>query len=164
MKRYRFAMMSLSILAGLSALVIWSETVPRALGHCQVPCGIYDDSARIRGLYEDTATIAKAIKNIVELSGKNDPESVNQRTRWINTKEDHASNIIKVVSEYFLTQKVKPVAAGAEGYQAYLKKLADHHAVLAAAMKTKQKPGAAQVQALQGAIHTMQHHYEKHQH
>ena len=79
--------------------------------HCQVPCGIYDDPARFQGLLEDTKTIDKAIKSIADLSGKQDAESLNQLTRWINTKEDHASHIIKVVSEYFLTQKVKPVAA-----------------------------------------------------
>jgi nickel superoxide dismutase len=164
MKKYKFALTSLSILVGLVTLVIWSEGVPRAKAHCQVPCGIYDDPARIRGLYEDAATIAKAIDNIAKLSGKTDAESVNQLTRWINTKEDHASHIIKVVSEYFLTQKVKPVAAGSDGYDAYLKALADHHAVLAAAMKTKQKPDLGNVRSLQGAIHTMQHHYEKHNH
>ena len=164
MKKYKFALTSLSILVGLVTLLIWSENVPRAEAHCQVPCGIYNDPARIRGLYEDAATIAKAIDNITKLSGKTDAESINQLTRWINTKEDHASHIIKVVSEYFLTQKVKPVASGSDGYDAYLKSQADHHAVLAAAMKTKQIPETGNVRNLQRAIHTMQHHYEKHNH
>ena len=106
--------------------------------HCQVPCGIYDDAARIARLKEDATTIAKALGQINDLSGQHAAQAFNQAARWVTTKEDHASHIIAVVSEYFLTQKVKPVAPGADGYDAYLKKLADHHAVMVAAMKTKQ--------------------------
>ena len=85
-------------------------------------------------------TITKAIGQINELAHAHGPTAVNQSVRWINTKEEHASHIIKVVSEYFLTQKVKSVAPGADGHEAYLKKLADHHAVMVTAMKTKQSP------------------------
>ena len=148
MKNYKMAVLSLTVLVGLVTLLMWSQDVAYVSAHCQVPCGIYDDPARLQGLLEDTTTIDKAIKNIGDLSGKHDAESLNQLTRWINTKEDHASNIIKVVSEYFLTQKVIPVAAGSDGYDSYLKKLADHHAVMVAAMKTKQKPSTANAEAL----------------
>lgn len=34
------------------------------------------------------------------------PQQLNQSTRWITTKEEHAANIINTVSTYFLTQKV----------------------------------------------------------
>ncbi len=124
----------------------------QAMAHCQVPCGIYDDAARIAQLREDATTIAKAVGQIAELAGQDDAQSVNQVTRWVVTKEQHASHIITVVSEYFLTQKVKPVAADAEGYDAYLKKLADHHAVMAAAMKTKQTADPGAVDTLKAAI------------
>jgi nickel superoxide dismutase len=127
--------------------------------HCQVPCGIYDDHARIARLKEDTTTIAKAIDQINALAGQHEAKSLNQATRWIVTKEAHASHIIEVVSQYFLTQKVKPVAADAEGYEAYLKKLADHHAVMVAAMKTKQDANAATVTALNQAIDALAGHY-----
>ena len=112
--------------------VLWTAHVRPADAHCQVPCGIYDDPARITRLREDAATITKAITQIHELVGKHDPQALNQAARWVSTKEAHASHIIEVVSEYFLAQKVKPVATAASGRDAYLEKLADHHAVMRA--------------------------------
>lgn len=120
--------------------------------HCQVPCGIYDDAARIARMREDAVTIAKAITSLGELAGKTDAPSWNQAVRWTTTKEEHASNIIQVASEYFLTQKVKPVATGAEGYDAYVASLTELHAVMRAAMVTKQAPTADSVKALEAAI------------
>ena len=38
--------------------------------HCQVPCGIYDDHARVQSMLEDSATVGKAVQMIGELSGK----------------------------------------------------------------------------------------------
>ena len=70
--------------------------------------------------------------------GSGDATALNQATRWVTTKDAHASNIITTTAEYFLTQKVKEVAKGGDGYQAYLETLAAHHRVLKAAMKTKQ--------------------------
>jgi nickel superoxide dismutase len=157
----RYVAVGLSILAlmCLVTAVFWAVNVQPSQAHCQVPCGIYDDQARINRLREDAATIAKAVKNISELSGQRDAQSLNQAVRWINTKEDHATHIIDVVSEYFLTQKVKVVAPGAEGYEQYLKRLADHHAVMVAAMKTKQKAEKASVDALSHAIEALAAHY-----
>ena len=131
-----------------------------ALSHCQVPCGIYDDAARIQGMLEDATTIEKAMASITELVGKADAQSANQLTRWVMTKEDHASAVISVLSEYFLTQKVKVVAEGEEGYESYLRKLADHHAVLRAAMKCKQTVDAENVTALRAAIINMSQYYD----
>ncbi|NNE44024.1 MAG: superoxide dismutase [Gemmatimonadetes bacterium] len=132
-----------------------------SFAHCQVPCGIYDDPARITGMREDASTITKAINNITELAGKADAQSVNQAVRWVTTKEAHASNIISVVSEYFLAQKLKPVAAGEEGHDAYLARLADHHAVMRAAMATKQKASLEAASALDAAIEKLAAHYHK---
>lgn len=128
--------------------------------HCQVPCGIYDDAARIVRMHEDVTTIEKAIGKIGELAGQSDAQSANQLGRWITTKESHASHIITVVSEYFLTQKVKPVAPGADGYDAYLTKLADHHAVMTAAMKAKQNADEEYTAALSAAIDKLAEHYD----
>jgi nickel superoxide dismutase len=133
-----------------------------ASAHCQVPCGIYDDPARIAQLREDAATIAKAITQMTELAGKQDVQSFNQLTRWIETKEEHATHIIDVVSAYFLTQKVKPVATGAEGRTAYLEMLADHHAVMRAAMTAKQQANDAAVAELNKAIDKLAQHYQQH--
>lgn len=161
MKRILPAGISLLTLALATTMVLWTAYVGPVGAHCQVPCGIYDDSARIARLHEDSATIAKAIGQINELAGKRDAQSLNQATRWITTKETHAAHIIAVVSEYFLTQKVKPVAPGNEGYKEYLKTLADHHAVMVAAMRTKQKADPAMGDALRRAIDALASLYRK---
>jgi nickel superoxide dismutase len=144
----------------LAAVVAAAVFAPRpGLAHCQMPCGIYDDPARIAQMKEDAATIAKAVTTLTELAGKTDAQSWNQAIRWTTTKEEHASDIIDIVAEYFLTQKVKPVAPGAEGYDVYLANLADHHAVMVAAMKVKQTVSAESVAALQAAIDALAKRY-----
>ena len=145
-----------AVVVALVCLTTWSA---RVAAHCQVPCGIYDDGGRIQMLLEDTRTIQKATASIEQLASKTDAQSRNQLTRWVITKEQHASHIITTVAEYFLTQKVKVVAAGENGHDAYLSHLADHHAVMAAAMRTKQKVSADAVSELQKAIEKMAQHY-----
>ena len=104
-----------------------------ALAHCQVPCGIYDDALRIVQIKEDFKTIRKTMDQISQLSKKTDPLSNNQLTRWVITKEQHATNIQKIVSEYFLTQRVKTAKN-----QKYIDQTTTLHQVLVAAMKCKQ--------------------------
>ena len=101
--------------------------------HCQVPCGIYDDAARIIQIKEDFETIQKSISKINSLSDNSDPLTFNQINRWIITKENHASNIQKVVSEYFLTQRIK-----VDDNEKYVNQITTLHKVLVTAMKCKQ--------------------------
>jgi len=146
------------------ALGVWSLTATRpAEAHCQVPCGIYDDPARIQLLREDATTIEKAVASINELSAKDDALSANQLVRWVVTKEEHASRTMTTVSEYFLAQRVAPVGVDAEGRGAYLRKLADHHAVIVLAMKTKQNVDPKSVADLKAAIERISRYYE-HEH
>jgi nickel superoxide dismutase len=107
------------------------------LAHCQVPCGIYNDAARIIQIQEDFSTIQKAMTKIKELSQLQDATSMNQLTRWIMTKEDHASKIQKVVSDYFLTQRIKAKTEGSE-FDTYVKQTTTLHQILVTAMKCKQ--------------------------
>ena len=137
------------ILVGFITLL---GTAGTAMAHCQVPCGIYDDDARITAMKEDSKTIEKAVNSIVELAGKNDPQSLNQAVRWVGAKEDHASRIIEVISTYFLTQKIKPVTAEGKERETYLNRLESAHGVLKAAMKTKQTASLEHVKALNEAI------------
>ena len=160
MARYYVAGFSFVGLTLITTAVLWVSNPQPAVAHCQVPCGIYDDGARIARLNEDAATIAKAITQINKLSGKHEAQAFNQASRWITTKEIHASHIIEVVSQYFLTQKVKPVAHGSEGHDAYLHKLGDHHAVMVAAMKTKQSTDGMNVVKLRSAIEQLAAHYK----
>ena len=100
--------------------------------HCQVPCGIYDDAMRIVILQEDFKTIKKAMKEIDSLSKMKDGQSLNQLNRWITTKDQHSTNIQRVVSDYFMTQRVKDKNSHYTDQLKYL------HQILVYAMKSKQ--------------------------
>ena len=102
------------------------------MAHCQVPCGIYDDVLRIIQIKEDLDTIKKAIIKIKEISKYSDEVSHNQLIRWVTTKEEHASNIQKIVSNYFLTQRIK------ETNQKYIDQTTTLQRLLVVAMKCKQ--------------------------
>ena len=78
------------------------------MAHCEIPCGIYTDDMRIKMILEDIATIEKSMKKINELS-KDPAKNSNQLVRWINNKEHHADKIQEVVTQYFMTQRIKPV-------------------------------------------------------
>jgi len=123
--------------------------------HCRVPCGIYNDEARVERLCEDARTIAKAVEQINELAGKVGAQSLNQINRWVMNKEQHAAHVIEVIANYFLAQRVK---AGDDA-DAYKSSLVDHHAVIAAAMKTKQRADQESVDALFTAIDGLAAHY-----
>jgi nickel superoxide dismutase len=151
-----------AVMAGAAAAIFLAGIQGRARAHCEVPCGIYDDHARISQMLEDTETIAKAVAQINVLAGQRDPQAVNQTVRWITTKEDHATNIEETIARYFLCQRVKPVPAGADGYDEYVKKLVEHHRVMVAAMKTKQVVDPARVEDLREAIEVIAVYYPDH--
>ena len=58
-------------------------------GHCQVPCGIFDDPAMVPDLQQHAATIRKAMAQSGDFHSAGDLQSLNQIVRWITTKEDH---------------------------------------------------------------------------
>jgi len=132
-----------------------------ALAHCQVPCGIYDDAMRITMLREDATTIRKAITSMEELmQDQGHPlQGFNQGVRWISEKDETATNIQRVVSDYFLTQRVKAVPQGSPGHDVYLEQLARMHAILVSAMKCKQNADMEHVDALDGAIEAIAGYY-----
>jgi len=129
-----------------------------ALAHCQIPCGIYDDHARVQSMIEDAATVEKSVKLISELSGKTDAQSQNQLVRWVMNKEKHAQNIISTISDYFLTQRVK------SEQNDYTERLAKHHTVIVAAMKAKQNADIKYVDSLKTSIEALLPYYPEHKH
>lgn len=148
----RSLIISIAVLSGIvTSLALFSLEQP-AFAHCEVPCGIYNDHARIVELYEDAATIEKAMRSINDLAGGHDAQSANQLGRWISTKEAHATHAMETISQYFLAQRVKPVTADADGHDRYLDSLARHHAVLVAAMKCKQSADPQRAADLVAAI------------
>ena len=154
----------LAYAAGGSLATAAAFSLPSVSAHCQVPCGIFDDSARVSKLLEDAVTISKAQTQVTALAAKGnmDAQGMNQATRWINTKEQHADIVITTVAEYFLTQRVKDVEPGAEGYDDYLAKLARHHLVLRKAMATKQSADPATAANLKAAIQNFAKDYDSH--
>ena len=107
-------------------------------GHCQVPCGIYDDAVRIVQIEEDITTIRKAMNKINDLAGKSDAQSLNQISRWVNTKEDHAQNAQETVLNYFLAQRVKAKEKGNKDRQKYVDQALTLHQLIVKLMKCKQ--------------------------
>jgi len=80
---------------------------------------------------EHITTIEKAMKEIVKLQNTK-PLNCNQIIRWIMNKERHANEIQDIISQYFMTQRIKPEA------DKYNKKLALLHKMLISVMKCKQ--------------------------
>ena len=152
-------MLFTAVLAGVCASVFLSAIRPVALAHCEIPCGIYDDHARVQLMLEDATTVGKAMDQIQELAGRHDSLSLNQATRWTMNKEKHATRIQDTVAQYFMTQRIKPVAEGANGREEYLARLAEHHQVIVAAMKCKQTVDPASVDRLQNAIRAIARYY-----
>jgi nickel superoxide dismutase len=113
--------------------------------HCEIPCGIYDDQLRSDLIAEHTTTIEKSMKKIVELSKQN-PVNYNQLVRWISNKEKHADEIQHLVTQYFMTQRLKPDA------KKYSEKLAVLHKMLIYAMKCKQSTDVAHISTLRSLL------------
>ena len=124
-----------------------------SFGHCQVPCGIYDDVNRVQQMLEDVSTIDKAIDQIIELNDKSDAQSAQQLVRWVNNKEIHADKIIKTISNYFLTQRLKPST------EDYLLRLSVHHRVILLSMKVKQMADVEVAEDLRQAIKALSKYY-----
>ena len=128
-----------------------------AAAHCQIPCGIYDDQVRADLIAEHATTIEKSMNQIVELSSAA-TVNYNQLVRWVTNKEEHATEIQRIVSDYFLTQRIKP---DAEKYPDKLKAL---HGLLLAAMKCKQTTDLANVEELRKQLKEFEVLYFGHSH
>ncbi|MBT8406009.1 MAG: superoxide dismutase, Ni [Deltaproteobacteria bacterium] len=128
-------------LALIMAIAMVALGVSRVGAHCEIPCGIYDDQLRADLIAEHSNTIEKSMKKIVELSKQN-PVNYNQLVRWISNKEKHADEIQHIVTQYFMTQRIKPDA------KKYSEKLAVLHKMLIYAMKCKQSTDVAHVSTL----------------
>ncbi|OGW33037.1 MAG: superoxide dismutase [Nitrospirae bacterium GWC2_42_7] len=102
-----------------------------ALAHCEIPCGIYDDEARITMLFENITTIEKSMNQIIALEKEQNHNS-NQLIRWVMNKEDHANKLNEIVTQYFMAQRIKLDAKD------YDKKIGLLHQMLVYSMKCKQ--------------------------
>ena len=113
--------------------------------HCEIPCGIYDDQMRVAMLLEHATTIEKSMNQIIELE-KAKKHNSNQLIRWVMNKDHHANQFQEIVSQYFMTQRIKPDA------KEYTKKISALHQMLVYAMKCKQTTDVANVEKLRDLI------------
>jgi nickel superoxide dismutase len=113
----------------IGAIVFLGATT--AYAHCEIPCGIYGDEMRIQMLREHITTIEKSMNSIIALK-KEKEHDANQIVRWVMNKERHAEEFQHIVTQYFMTQRIKPDA------KAYQEKLVLLHKMLISSMKCKQ--------------------------
>jgi len=144
----------------LSLLVIFAL---RVFSHCEIPCGIYDDEMRIKMMAENIATIEKSMNQIQLLSEEVaglDPQDMNQMVRWIQNKEKHAEDLVHIVTQYFMTQRVKPVdKEDSKAYEEYIEKLTLLHQMMFYAMKSKQTTDLANVEKLKSLLDSFEDAY-----
>ena len=139
----------LAITAAFTTVTTLSFT-PVAQAHCEVPCGIYSDDTVFTDLHTHQATIEKAMNQINELS-KEPTKNANQLVRWVSNKELHAKKIQEIVSQYFLTQRIK-VDEAKKDKNSYLLKLTQLHQLTVLAMKCKQTTDLENAQKLHKVI------------
>ena len=139
----------------LASLLVLSFSITNANAHCEIPCGIYDDRLRTQLIAEHATTIEKSMKQIMTLS-KAQPTNINQIVRWVSNKEQHASEIQHIVSQYFMTQRIKP------DQKKYSEKLTVLHKILIDAMKCKQTTDLANVAALRDHLKEFEALYFQH--
>lgn len=139
--------------AGVSLLaLIFALSSQKTYAHCEIPCGIYEDQARINLINEHITTIEKSMNKINELSKSENPDW-NQLVRWVTNKEEHASKIQNIVSQYFLHQRIKfPKDSDDAARKKYIKHLELLHQTLVYAMKTKQTTDLANVEKLRNSV------------
>ena len=123
--------------------------------HCEIPCGIYDDAMRLDQVAEHIKTIEKSMNKIKEL-GKGNPLNYNQLVRWVSNKETHANEIQHIVTQYFMTQRIKPDA------KKYAEKLKVLHHMLIYAMKSKQTTDPANTEKLKSLLKEFEILYHGH--
>jgi nickel superoxide dismutase len=115
-------------------------------------------------LYEHFTTIEKAMNQAVELS-KEGEVNYNQLIRWTVTKEDHANEIQHVVTQYFITQRVKlPEATEGPEYEKYVKELTLLHQLIVFAMKAKQTTDVAWVEKMRDSLSKFEEVYFEGEH
>lgn len=119
--------------------------------HCEIPCGIYDDEVRFSLLAENITTIEKSMTKISELSSGGE-KNYNQLVRWITNKEEHAAKFVNIVTQYFMTQRIKEIAPDADGYDVYVKQVTLMHAMIRTAMKCKQTTDLSNSAALSSLL------------
>lgn len=136
-------MKKLAMIAAICFFLLIPATA--AFSHCEIPCGIYDDAMRISMIREHITTIEKSMKSIQDLKKEKDHDA-NQLIRWVMNKEEHANQLQEIVTQYFMTQRIKADAKN------YSKKLEALHQMLIYSMKCKQTTDLSNVETLRSLV------------
>jgi len=123
--------------------------------HCEIPCRIYDDQMRVDLIAEHITTIEKSMNEIIKLQ-KDEPKNYNQLVRWIVNKEDHATKLQEIVSQYFMTQRLKI------DDKDYPDKLILLHKMMVYAMKCKQTTDLSHPETLRTLLKNFSKLYFEH--
>lgn len=140
-------------------IVLAGGVMTQVYSHCQIPCGIYDDPARLKMINEHTITIEKSMKQIVALSEAT-AQNNNQIVRWVLNKEQHADALSEIVTDYFLAQRVKPAEVNSPQYKTYIRQLTLLHQMLQTSMKCKQTTDLSQVEKLRTLLNDFSAAYQ----
>jgi nickel superoxide dismutase len=144
-------------------VLLFLFAVPVSLwSHCQVPCGIYDDKARIKMIAEHITTMEKAMKQVIELSKESKP-NYNQIVRWVTNKEKHGEELSDIVTYYFMAQRIKPTdKKDTAKYGEYQKRLELLHHMLVYTMKAKQSVDLSVIGKLRSLLEEFSKSYFPH--
>ncbi len=161
-----------SIFALLTVFIIGLSA--SAFSHCEIPCGIFGDKMRFDMWLEQITTVEKSMNQINELSQAGD-KNYNQIVRWVTNKDKHADDIRDIAVDYFLAQRIKPLAdpSDAAAVEKYNKSLEALHHIIVFAMKSKQSTDLGHVEKLRSLVadfyklyfdEEMEKHLEEHKH
>ena len=140
-------------------IALVSLTASKALAHCQIPCGIYDDPARFTLMAEHITTIEKAMKTIIDLSNQEKPD-YNQLVRWVQNKDQHADELGEIVTYYFMAQRIKPPEDEVgEAHQKYVEQISSLHQMLVYSMKAKQTTELGNIEKLRALLESFRTSY-----
>lgn len=144
------------IMMVLVGTMLWAAF---AVAHCEIPCGIYGDKMRFEELREHFDTIEKSMRLIEDLSAAED-KNYNQLVRWVTNKEEHADKVQHIVYQYFMNQRVQPVADHeSEGWDKYVEQTTLLHKMLVASMKCKQTTDKEHVEELRSLLDRFEKSY-----
>lgn len=125
-------MKKLWILKAISmAILLTGSTTNDLQAHCQMPCGIYHDDMVFDFVDQYVETMIKA----VSMLNQSKFETVRQRNefvRWVIEKEKESDKVAKMLTTYFLQQKIKP------GEKDTATRLESAHKLLASLVSIKQ--------------------------
>lgn len=132
--------------------------------HCEIPCGIFEDTLRIELMREHVVTIEKSMNQIIALSHEGE-KNYNQIVRWVVNKEEHAEEIQEIVSQYFLHQRIKITdSANPQAFEKYNTELRLLHQIAVYAMKAKQSTDLQWIEKLNQSIDAFEDSYLNHHH